>query len=72
MTHPRKEIFPKGTYKKLKYKKIGPCEILKKISENSYRLELPENFDVSPIFNVVDLYEFHEGEEDGEMDTMDT
>jgi hypothetical protein len=33
---------------------------------------LLENFDISPIFNVVDFYEFHEGEEDGELDTINT
>jgi hypothetical protein len=25
-------------------------------------LELPEKFDISPTFNVVDLYEFHQGD----------
>jgi hypothetical protein len=35
---------------------------MKKIFDNAYRLELPEKFDISPIFNVVDLYEFNEGD----------
>ena len=62
MAHLRKEWFPRGTYNKLKYKKIGPCRILKKISSNTYCLEMPEMFDISPTFNVADLYEFHEGD----------
>jgi hypothetical protein len=49
-------------YNKLKYKKIGPCRILKKISDNAYRVELPKKFDMSPTLNVVELYEFHEGD----------
>jgi hypothetical protein len=43
MAHLRKEIFPRGTYSKLNYKKIGPCRILRKIYDNAYKLELPEN-----------------------------
>jgi hypothetical protein len=62
MAHLRNERFPKGTYNKLKYKKIGLCRILKKIYDNTYQLELLDKFDISPTFNVVDLYEFHEGE----------
>jgi hypothetical protein len=72
MAHLRKERFPRGTYNKIKYKKIGPCQVLKNIYDNTYKLELPKNFDISPIFNVLNLYEFHEGEDDGELDTMNT
>lgn len=32
MAHLRKDRFPRGTYGKLKYKKIGPCKIQRKIS----------------------------------------
>jgi hypothetical protein len=38
--------------------------------DNAYKLELSEDFDISPIFNVVDLYEFHEGEENDEEGTL--
>jgi len=41
-------------------KNIGPCIILKKISNNAYVLQLPAELDISPIFDVSDLYEYHE------------
>jgi hypothetical protein len=70
MAHLRKEIFPRGTYSKLNYKKIWPCRILRKIYDNAYKLELPEYFDIYPILNVDDFYEFHEGDENYDEDTL--
>jgi hypothetical protein len=43
----------------LKYKKIGPCNILKKINDNSYKVNLPTDLDISLVFNVYDLYIIH-------------
>jgi hypothetical protein len=71
MEHLRKEIFPSDTYIKPKYKKIGQCRILRKFSKNAYKLELPEELDISIIFNVTYLYEFHKGEESDEISTAD-
>jgi hypothetical protein len=33
----------------------GPFKVLEKITENAYKLDLPINFEVSPIFNITDF-----------------
>ncbi|GAV80013.1 Chromo domain-containing protein [Cephalotus follicularis] len=58
MVHLRKESYPKGIYHKLKSRKIGPCKI-PKISSNAYEVELPDDLQISPIFNVAYLFDFH-------------
>ena len=60
MAYIRKERFPKGTYNKLKLKRIGPCKILRKFSTNAYEIELPSNLQIFPIFNVSDIYRFRD------------
>jgi hypothetical protein len=58
LAHMIKEIFLKGTYNKLKMKKIGPCKVLKKFGATTYEIELPDGIGISPIFNVSDLYPY--------------
>jgi hypothetical protein len=56
LAHMRKERFPRGTYNKLKMKKIGSCKILRKFEVNAYEIKLTNDVGISPIFNIVDLY----------------
>jgi hypothetical protein len=46
-------------------KKIGPCKIIRKFGENAYEIELPDGIEISPIFNISDLYPYR-AEEDSE------
>jgi hypothetical protein len=68
LAHLRKERFPRGTYNKLKMKKIGPCRVLKKFGENVYEIELPDGIRISSIFNVSYLYPYKAGEEEAETE----
>ena len=56
MVHLKKGIFLVGTYNKLKMKKFD--------SGNAYEVELLEDMDISPIFNDIVLYKYHESDDE--------
>ena len=44
---------------------FGPCKILKKFDcGNAYENELPNDMNISSIFNVAHLYKYHESEDE--------
>jgi hypothetical protein len=84
--HLRKEWFPGLRNSKLMPRADGPFKVLEKINENAYKLDLPADFGVSPIFNIADLKPYlgeedelesrttqmQEGEDDSDINTSDT
>ena len=58
--HLRKDRFPLGKFGKLKPRVEGPFKIIKKIGENAYKLQLPDKYEISPMFNVKDLMAHHD------------
>jgi hypothetical protein len=84
--HLRKDRFPELRKSKLMPRAAGPYNILEKINDNAYKLELPPEFWVSPTFNIADLKPYlgeedelesrttplQEGEDDEDITTMDT
>ena len=64
MVHLKKGRFYIGKHNKLKMK-FGPCHILRQFdSDNAYEVELPNDMDISPIFNVTNLYKYHESDDE--------
>ena len=55
MVHLNKERLQKGVPTKLQMKRVGPCKILAKYGANAYKVDLPSDLGISPIFNVQDL-----------------
>jgi len=58
-----KDRFKPGTYNKLKSRKIGPLQVLEKINNNAYRLQLPPHMQTADVFNVKHLVPYVASEE---------
>ncbi len=56
--HLRKERFQELRKSKLSPRGTGPFKVLHKAGDNAYVLDLPDDFGVSPTFNVRDLSPF--------------
>lgn len=61
----RKERFPEQRKSKLQPRGDGPFQVLERINDNAYKVELPGEYNVSSTFNVSDLPLFYA---DGESD----
>nr|GLL17334.1 uncharacterized protein LOC109163967 [Ipomoea trifida]GLL41384.1 uncharacterized protein LOC109163967 [Ipomoea trifida] len=59
----RKERYPAGTFHKLSPKKYGPFEIVRKINDNAYVVDIPDEWKISKTFNVADIFKFYPGQE---------
>ena len=61
--HMRKERFPTQRKSKLQPRGDGPFQVLEKINDNAYKLDLPSSYgNVSATFNVADLTLFDVGD----------
>jgi len=53
--HLRKERFPSKRKTKLMPRADGPFEVLERVNDNAYKVDLPGEYEVSATFNVADL-----------------
>jgi hypothetical protein len=59
----RKERFPKQRRSKLMPRRDGPYQIIERINDNAYKVDLPGEYGVSATFNVSDLSSFDVGDD---------
>ena len=55
MVRIRPERIPKAFSKNIYARAMGPYSIIRKMESNAYLLDLPNDMDISPVFNVEDL-----------------
>ena len=55
MVRIRPERIPKKFSKKLYARAMSPYSIIRKLGSNAYLLDLPNDMDISPVFNIEDL-----------------
>ena len=58
-----KEIFPTHRLSKLLLRGDGPFQVLERINDNAYKLDLSDEYNVSATFNVIDLSPFDVGDD---------
>lgn len=61
--HTRKERFPGQQKSKLAQRGEGPFQVLERIKDNAYKIDLPSEYNISSTFNVVDLSPYDVGED---------
>ena len=59
----RKEIFPVRRWSKLHPRGDGPFQVLERINDNAYKLDLPGEYNISVTFKVSDLSPFDVGDD---------
>jgi hypothetical protein len=59
----RKERFPAKRCSKLLLRGDGPFQVLERINDSAYKLDLPGEYNVSATFNVTDLSPFDVGDD---------
>ena len=58
MVHLNKSRLQKGMSTKLQMKRVGPCKVLAKYGKNAYKIELPVDLSILPVFNVARLVKY--------------
>jgi hypothetical protein len=61
--HLRKDCFPEKRRSKLLPRGDGPFQVVERINDNAYKLDLPGEYGVSASFNVADLSPFDVGDD---------